>query len=1531
MAKVLKIFTRTLYGIIEWVLLFVILFAFFIRTSPVQTFLAERATAYLSEELGTVFTIDKVDITFIDRVDLKGIFLMNQAQTDTIASIKSLLVDVDGIGAFNQKIHLNSLLLEDGIVKIEKEKATEAINLNFIIDYFKSSKPKKKKKTLPFYIDKVALENVRFQYDNSMIPNRTDGGMDYQHLKLDSIFLKAKNVGIVKGVITADLKHLEANEKCGFKLSDFKGQITVSNHGVDIKNVNIHTPLTDLNSKRFQLLYTSYTQFKSFVDSVAFDADVYGSTVSFIDIARFAPQLQGMDQQVSLEGKVTKFVKNLRVEDLELHTGDKTVLKGTINLPDFRDLHNAFYQERIDYAFIDLKDLQAINLPKSASKRKIELNESVNRLGYFEGRNIRLDGIFSQFVLSSSEISTRLGSVNMSNGILFTYQPASNSFLFSRSEASEYDVKVNEFDLGGFIGNKNFGVVDGVFFLTGEARSFTDIDFTDISGDVKRFDLADYSYSNIRVENTSFIDKILYAEVNVEDNNLTMNYAGTIDLNGEPKMNMEIDLDKAMLGRLNITESKLTNLVGKIRLNTVGVNPNTMSGTVDVVQLHYVDDDKKISIPRIALSIERSAEVDFIHLNSSILDATVEGKANVNNIGYIIQDQVSQLFPGLTQLQLSKKDKKKLKASEDCMVFDVKAKDMSDFLAIFMPRLTVSPGTTIKGDYDASKHFFLMDVYSDKVSFDHYEAKGISLSQTADYSNLDASYRIQKLKLNDSITLENVHFSGVGNGDNLESQLTWNPTTKNATDIQWTTHFETNKRIKTVFKPSYFAINEQKWEIGRAATIILDSSVVDVSDFKLISGEQYISADGRISKNDSDQLAFKIHEVDLEKLGHLLGLNINLNGQLNGLAFVSNPYTNFKYFGDVTISELFINGEEVGNVVLMSQSTSNKDIIEIRGDLDYRSMPSFSFEGTYDLSKKTDNMNFDLVFDKTNISVVNAFMDPLVMDDIKGELNGRLHVSGGISRPILEGKLNLDKASLKMVMLGTTFSLSGPIEADADGFYINHIPISDAEGNTGSLIASIYHNNFKDWNFDVSINAEEDYYKRDRLQSWVKLPLEKFLVLNTDNKRGDVYYGKAYATGTVGIFGYLNNLEINVDVKTQKGTNVVLDFFSQTEITENNIIEFKSKNDTITVSDERKINYSGVSLNLNFDVTRDAAIRMIINEQTGDEITATGRGKLSLGLDRVGQMSLDGTYTIADGSKYNFVLGPIRETFYIKEGSSIAWTGNPFQAALDLQAYYTMKASLGDLSPELLTSGSQDIHCYLNLTESLMKPAIDCKIDAPKAAEKDKSLLAQLTADKDELNRQFFSLLLWKKFQPIKGSSRASGGAALDLASNQINSLLDQVSQDFKVNVNMNADDVGRSEYEVGVKKGFLDDQLVISGSFGARNQTSGNQTQSSVIGDIEIEYKLNKDGTFRINVFNESNDNRGLQSTNRGMFKQGVGLYYKESFNTFKDFKLYQQFLDIFRKKQNKRYPVTRKKQQTPVPGSNAEKQQNAAIKPKE
>jgi len=89
MTKVFKIIGRIVGISIEWLLIALILFAFAIRTSAVQTFLAQKATAFLSSELGTTFHVEAVSIVFIDRIALDGITVLDQQQAERRKNQKS--------------------------------------------------------------------------------------------------------------------------------------------------------------------------------------------------------------------------------------------------------------------------------------------------------------------------------------------------------------------------------------------------------------------------------------------------------------------------------------------------------------------------------------------------------------------------------------------------------------------------------------------------------------------------------------------------------------------------------------------------------------------------------------------------------------------------------------------------------------------------------------------------------------------------------------------------------------------------------------------------------------------------------------------------------------------------------------------------------------------------------------------------------------------------------------------------------------------------------------------------------------------------------------------------------------------------------------------------------------------------------------------------------------------------------------------------------------------------------------------------
>ena len=321
-----------------------------------------------------------------------------------------------------------------------------------------------------------------------------------------------------------------------------------------------------------------------------------------------------------------------------------------------------------------------------------------------------------------------------------------------------------------------------------------------------------------------------------------------------------------------------------------------------------------------------------------------------------------------------------------------------------------------------------------------------------------------------------------------------------------------------------------------------------------------------------------------------------------------------------------------------------------------------------------------------------------------------------------------------------------------------------------------------------------------------------------------------------------------------------------------------------------------------------------------------GSGDITVAINNLNDLTLDGTYKIQEGN-YNFVMRPINQKFIIEENSTVTWTGDPYNALVDLKCYYTVNASLNEISTLQNTgsstgTGNQEIKCYLNLTESILKPAISFDILAPKSNEAGQSLLNRIKSDRDLLNKEFFSLLLFKKFQPIDGQLSTGGNgssAALDIAQSKINSMLSQVSKDYKLNVGLDKNNVTLgTSYSVGITKGFYGDRLILKGNFGVENTGASSYINKNLpIGDVNLEYLLNDAGTFKVNIFNESNQNR-IYSNNTALFTQGAGIQYQEEFNSFKNFKVYQSFLDLFRSKNNKKIKKAYSKNKKAVPSFN-------------
>ena len=1514
MSKLMKFIGRFFAVVVDMALICIIALAFLVRTYKFQTFLAQQATSFLSSELGTKMKVDEVAIVFFNRVALKGVYVEDE-NGEVLADIKTLHVKLKSLDLARNKLTISSVELDNGDVHIQRAKSGD-YNYWFIQDYFDSGTKTSTSKPIAVDLTQLKLSNVHFRFDDNR-KTYSDFGMDWDHLDFINVNLFADNINIRGNDIFANIKNLATEEKCGFVLDKLTGKAAVTSKGIYFNELTIKTPLSDVSFERMNLKMNQLPDVYTFEDSVVFEATLRPSLVSLKDVSYFASALEGMDQMVVLSGVVSRRVKNLHVADLNLRTGKKTQIKGTINLPDFRNLDESFFNEKLDYTYINLNELKQIKLPKDNGGGYMTFDKYAERLGYLEGENVKLTGFMDNFVVAANKLTSQLGTVRMDNGVKFSKNYQNNSYAFNRSIASTYDVKVEEFDLGTFLQDDQFGIIDGTFFLSGEANPSESIKFTNIEGEVSRFDFMDYSYKKISIKEGSLIDKVLVGKVDVKDDNLNLVYDGSIDLKGQHQMQFTVDLTRAALDNLGFTNVNNSKLESKFIVNLTGTNETNISGNVELIGFIYSEKGKNFKVPNMTIDVTRGPVSDLLLINSELGVARIEGKIDFAQVSTSFQSQLSQILP--TLFEPPKKTNTNL-AKKNNFTYSINTeKKMNDFLDIFVPGLYIKPGTKVSGGYSEATNDFSMVLESSLIKYEYFQFHNVFFDQSAIDKDVKMKVDIGEFYLNDTLSVAHLSFNAVGSRDTFQTQLTWNPNTTNYSEINWQTAIIDEESIDFLIQPSLISIHQKQWDIKNASALEYRQDYISIKDFLFERKNQFISLNGKVSDRDEDKLKIKMSHLQLDDFTPIIKSPVALNGELNGFGEISTPFTNLGFNGDASIKGLFIDQEEVGDVFVQSNWEKGKQSIGLKGDLIYKNTQTFAFDGFYHLNRTKDVLDFNLVFDDTDIQFTNAFMDPQVVSDIEGTLNGKIKVKGTLDKPLLSGGFDLENGGAKIGILGVKFRTNGEIYCDEYGFYMDNIPIFDQEGNAGSLVGSIYQDNFLDWNFDLAFNLEDDAVNKDPIIPWKAVPLNKFLVMNTSYQEGDSYYGKVYMTGYANIFGYAEHLEITVDAKTEKGTTINFPMYGTSEISaDEDFITFTSA-DSSLVSSDPKIDFTGVDLNLNFDVTPDAKLKIIFDEKLGDEIVTDGSGKISMRVDNLGDISLDGTYTVNEGV-YNFAMGPIKQNFFIEQGGYITWTGDPYNANLNLRSYYKTKANLSEISVDQIgnsTGTNQDVLCYLDITQTLVKPAIAFDIEVPNADESGKALINRIKSDPEELNRQFFSLLLVKSFQPLKGSNTATSGTALDLAANQINSMLSQLSQSYKLAVNMDANSLGDKTYELGLSKEFLDNRLILSGSFGVENSTATktSSSQNFLIGDVNLEYLLNETGTFRVNIFNESNQSNVIQDNNQGLFKQGIGINYQEDFTGFKNFKLFQYFFDLFRKSDDKRFPYKKNKKRMPVP----------------
>ena len=294
-----------------------------------------------------------------------------------------------------------------------------------------------------------------------------------------------------------------------------------------------------------------------------------------------------------------------------------------------------------------------------------------------------------------------------------------------------------------------------------------------------------------------------------------------------------------------------------------------------------------------------------------------------------------------------------------------------------------------------------------------------------------------------------------------------------------------------------------------------------------------------------------------------------------------------------------------------------------------------------------------------------------------------------------------------------------------------------------------------------------------------------------------------------------------------------------------------------------------------------------LDKTSGNVLSGRGNGTIDLKINSE-TFNINGDYTLTGGN-FNFVaLGLAGRDFTIQDGSSIRFGGDIMESTLDINAIYKTKASLSTLIADTTSVANKRlVECGISITDKLSNPRLGFSIEIPDLDPMVKSRVESALSTEDKVQKQFLSLIVSNNFLPDEQSGIVNNSSMLysnvsEILATQLNNILQKLDIPIDLGLNYQPNERGNDIFDVAVSTQLFNNRVVVNGSVGNRQYSSGG-SQNDVVGEIDIEIKLDRSGALRLNLFSHSAD----QYTNYldNSQRNGIGLTYQTEFNSFRQF----------------------------------------------
>lgn len=1475
-------FIKILWIIFVTLLLTLLVGALILQIPQVQTAIAEKVLSALNENLEGEISFEKIQLKPFNTLVVKNLLITDKhPATDPADSTKPTIDTLFHAEYVVAKFSLAGLLDKES-PKIKHAHVSNAVmnlvledhinedgelevgnNLSRIFGLYDVPKQEPSDKEL-FNIQNAVVSNMRFtllQYGSEKVPYY--GGINWNNLIVNDISVIANDLRFKNGIMYGDAKQVSFRESTGFECKKLSGKTRVGRGKTIIKDIKLEDEWSEINVPAFMMSYSGIDSFKDFIRQVKLDGVLAESTVDFRTLTYFAPQLEGVKLRANASGIMSGYVDDFVVRDAEfasLAGGFSGKASGRITgLPEIMDT-------RLDAEISDIK-FTMDGLGKFVTE-------------WMKGEKLDLSGFGKGLVFTGTASTSGLidkmrtkANLTSSAGSLNASVDFRNLLKFTEPIMMNGKVSSKDMDLEKILEDETFGPITASSNFSMKIDEELSIGIDSLK--VDRLNLLKYDYKNI-FANGFYDSRSVNAKVVSQDPNLNFIFQGGYaksDKSQNTVYKFIASVGYADLNAVNIDKRGKSIIQFTTTADFTHTGRGDIMGNIDIANIVLENKSGRHNIGDIILSSYSNDNKYDAKFKSSFANASFIGTGSVLDFMRDIQGLTtkSELPAMISDSEYSWKG--------DKYDFALNCHDMQNILGFFLPGMYIEDGTYAKISVSRSGEL-QAQLNSKRIAFKKNYLKNLSVSfdnlhETISGSVLCDEISVANLVIKDNILQLHANDNVFGAGFSFNNHT--EPEAKGELIINGNlSRDEESTIVDLKIRPSSLQYGSREWSI-QPSNIRIHNGAIEVDSFGAISGGQTVSLHGRASEEVGDVLTLNLERFDLSVINSLLTYDWKFKGAVTGTAALTSPLSETNLRADVICDSAYIADIPLGIVRAQTQWDDVRECFDIDLSNNLEGVNNLIASGTY--APKDDVLDAKASLTKANIGYGFPFFST-VFNEMSGYVSGDLYAKGPIDRLSLSSRnARLDSTMLKLSYTGVPYFANGPFHIDETGIYFDGIEITDRYDGKGKVTGSINYQYFNDLSFDTHINV-------DRIEA-----------LDLSEKEGDMYYGNVFASGDLSITGPLKSITMNIDAKTEKtGELRIPTDFTLSSTSGTNLLKFKTL-DTLQFIDPYDIfvqktvkaeeSSMDFLLKMNVNATPGVEAFVEIDKANGNILSGRGNGniKLEVGTD---VFDINGDYTLTDGN-YKFVaMGLVSRDFKIQNGSSVRFSGDIWDSVLDIDATYTTKTSIATLiSDTTSVSNRRTVKCGIDIQDKLSNPKLTFSIEIPDIDPTIKSRVESALSTQDKVQKQFLSLIISNNFLPDEQSGIVNNSSVLysnvsEMMSNQINNIFQKLNIPLDLGLKYQPNERGNDIFDVAVSTQLFNNRVVVNGNIGNKQYSSGN-TQNEVVGDIDIEIKLDRSGSFRLNLFSHSAD----QYTNYldNSQRSGVGITYQTEFNSFKEF----------------------------------------------